>query len=123
MTSGEPFDPIAPGDPMSDDAVQPDVQPGLDATLDSGALLDLPIRVSAELGRARMPAARIVGLSRGTIVDLDRAPEDPAEIYVNGTRLGTGRLLLVDGEWAIKLESIELEDGEIEQMSSPGSAL
>lgn len=122
MTTGQPFDPNQQGDPMPDEAAQAELQTGLEGALDSEALLDLPIRVSAELGRARMPAARIVGLASGTIVDLDRAPEDPAEIYVNGTRLGTGRLLLVDGEWAIRLETLDLDDAEIEQMSTPGSA-
>jgi flagellar motor switch protein FliN len=90
--------------------------------VEADALLDLPLRVWAELGRARMGAARIVGMAPGTIVDLDHAPEDPADIYVNGTRFGTGRLLLVDGEWAIRIESIERPDPDIEQTSSDGSA-
>jgi flagellar motor switch protein FliN len=97
---------------------EPAPLPGLEVD----ALLDLPLRVWAELGRARMPAARVVGMAPGTIVDLDRAPEDPADIYVNGNRFGTGRLLLVDGEWAVRIESIEQNHGEIEQMSSDGSA-
>jgi flagellar motor switch protein FliN len=90
--------------------------------VEAEALLDLPLRVWAELGRAHMPAARIVGMAPGTIVDLDHAPEDPADIYVNGTRFGTGRLLLVDGEWAIRIESIERDEADIEQTSSDGSA-
>lgn len=97
-----------------DETGQPDELPAVEAE----TLLDLRMRVWAELGRARMAAARIVGMAPGAIVDLDRAPEEPADLYVNGARFGTGRLLLVDGEWAIRIESIE----EIEQMSSDGSA-
>lgn len=97
-----------------DETVQPDELPAVEEE----TLLDLRLRVWAELGRARMGAARIVGMAPGAIVDLDRAPEEPADLYVNGARFGTGRLLLVDGEWAIRIESIE----EIEQMSSDGSA-
>jgi flagellar motor switch protein FliN len=102
-----------------------DIEPGeegLEPALELDALLDLELRVWAELGRAEMAAARIVGMAPGTIIDLDRAPEDPAEIYVNGRRLGSGRLLLVDGEWAIRIESLEAGSQNIEQTSSDASA-
>jgi len=99
-----------------------DPDDGLEPALELDTLLDLELRVWAELGRAEMPAARIVGMAPGTIIDLDRAPEDPAEIYVNARRLGSGRLLLVDGEWAIRIESLEPDGEEIEQTSSDASA-
>lgn len=83
-------------------------------------LLDLPLRVWAELGRTRLPAARIVQMAPGTVVDLDREPEDLADIYVNGRHFGQGALVLVDGEWAVKIASIDHD--EVEQMSSGGSA-
>ena len=102
-----------------------DVEPGeegLEPALELDALLDLELRVWAELGRTEMPAAKIVGMAPGTIIDLDRAPEEAADLYINGMRFGTGRLLLVDGEWAIRIESLELDQGEIEQTSSDASA-
>jgi flagellar motor switch protein FliN/FliY len=83
-------------------------------------LLDLPLRVSAEVGRAKMPAADVVSMPPGTIVGLDREPEEPADLYVNGRHFGTGRVMLVDGEWAVKIETL---DAEIEQASSRGSEL
>ena len=36
----------------------------------------------------------------GAIVDLDREPEAPADLFVNGRHFGTGSVMLVDGEWA-----------------------
>ena len=92
--------------------------------LEPAALLDLPLRVWAEVGRTRMPAASVVGMVEGAIVDLDREPDEPADLYVNGRHFGTGRLILVDGEWALRVESldeqveVEAEAG-IEQASSP----
>jgi flagellar motor switch protein FliN/FliY len=71
------------------------------------ALLEVEVRLSAELGRAVMPAAAAVGLHRGEVVDLDRTPDDPVDLYVNGRRYGTGRILLVDGEWAVRIESLK----------------
>lgn len=76
-----------------------------------GALLDVELRLHAELGRARMPLTGTVDLAEGTIVDLDRAPEDPVDVYVNGRRFGTARLIVVDGEWALRLEAIDAEWG------------
>jgi flagellar motor switch protein FliN/FliY len=86
--------------------------------LEASELLDLPLRVSAEVGRAKMPAADVVSMPEGTIVPLDREPEEPADLYVNGRHFGTGRVMLVDGEWAVKIETL---DAEIEQTSSAGS--
>jgi flagellar motor switch protein FliN/FliY len=65
------------------------------------------LRVWAELGRARLPIGRAVGLSPGSVVELDRAADDPVDLYVNGRRFACGRLLLAeDGEWAVRIEEI-----------------
>jgi len=75
-------------------------------SLEREALLDVGVRVWAEIGRARMPLGEAVALSEGAVVDLDRAPEEPVDLYVNGFRYGTGRLVLVEGEWAVRLETV-----------------
>ena len=85
--------------------------------LEPGSLLNLPLRVWAEVGRTRMPAASVVGMAEGAILDLDREPDEPADLYVNGRHFGTGRLILVDGEWALRVES--LDDEDVEQASGP----
>jgi flagellar motor switch protein FliN/FliY len=95
-----------------DDALQPD------------ALLDMPLRVWAEIGRAQMPAAFVVGMPQGAIIDLDTEPDDPADLIVNGRHFGTGRLVLVDGEWALRVETLDADHapadagGDVEQASS-----
>ena len=100
----------------------PMVAPGDE--LEPATLLDMPLRVWAEIGRVRMPAAFVVGMPEGAIVDLDCHPDAPADLFVNGRHFGTGRLILVDGEWALRIESLddenEDEDG-VEHSSSPGS--
>ena len=67
----------------------------------------ITVRVCAELGRARMPSAEIVGLPSGAVVELDRQADEPIDLYVNGRRFATGRLVVVDGaDWAVRIESI-----------------
>jgi flagellar motor switch protein FliM len=77
--------------------------------LEAGSLINTELRVWAEIGRTRMPAASVVGMAEGAILDLDREPDDPADLYVNGRHFGTGRLILVDGEWALRIESLDDE--------------
>lgn len=89
--------------------------------LNAASLLDMPLRVWAEIGRTRMPAAFVVGMPAGALVDLDSEPHQPADLFVNGRHFGTGRLVLVDGEWGFRVETLdEGEPGghEIEQASS-----
>lgn len=61
-----------------------------------------------ELGRTRLPAGRLAGVPAGEVLALDRLADDPVDLYVNGLRVGTGRLLVVDGsEWAVRVETME----------------
>jgi flagellar motor switch/type III secretory pathway protein FliN len=98
--------------PMDELALEPELE------LEPAALMDMPLRVWAEIGRVRMPAAFVVGMPHGAIVDLDCDPEAPADLFVNGRHYGTGRLILVDGEWALRVESLDAEPDGVEQTSS-----
>ena len=61
----------------------------------------------AELGRATLPSAEIVGLPPGAVVELNRQADEPIDLYVNGRRFATGRLMVVDGsDWAVRIETI-----------------
>jgi flagellar motor switch protein FliM len=71
-----------------------------------GALGQVPVRVWAELGRARLSLAEIVALGVGAVVELDRRLEDPIDLYVNGLRLGHGELEIVDEEWAVRIDAV-----------------
>jgi flagellar motor switch protein FliN len=73
----------------------------------SPSLAGISVRVAAELGRARMATAQIVGLPAGAVVELNRQADEPIDLYVNGRRFATGRLIVVDGaDWAVRIESI-----------------
>jgi flagellar motor switch protein FliN len=71
------------------------------------SLRQVPLRVWAELGRASLRSADAAGLADGAIVELDRAADDPIDIFVNGSRIATGRLIaLEEDEWAVRLEHV-----------------
>jgi flagellar motor switch protein FliN len=71
------------------------------------SLSGIPVRVWAELGRARMPSAEVVGLPPGAVVELNTAADEPIDLYVNGRRFAKGRLVVVDGtDWAVRIEHV-----------------
>ena len=84
-------------------------------------LLDVDVRLWAELGRARLPLANAVALGTGAIVDLDKEPQEPLDVVVNGRLFAQGTLLLVDGEWAVRIERIVESPTGVEQASTVGS--
>jgi flagellar motor switch protein FliN/FliY len=101
----------APIEPVPAQAFEPElVQPvttASDSPASSVSIRDIVVRVGAELGRATLPLAKAVGLAPGSVIELDRAADDPIDLYVNGRRFATGQLLLLDQtEWAIRIERV-----------------
>jgi flagellar motor switch protein FliN/FliY len=67
----------------------------------------VPVRVWAELGRARMPAGSSLALPPGSVVELDREVDDPVDLYVDGMRAATGRLLVAeDGSLQLAIDEV-----------------
>jgi flagellar motor switch protein FliN/FliY len=95
-------------------------EPNFDEMLSADALLDVKVRVWAEIGRTRMPLADAVALSEGELVDLDREHHEPIDLYVNGLHYGRGRLVMVDGEWALTVDEILATDVSVERLSTSG---
>src|SRR3954468_19103008 len=88
--------------------------------LSADALMDVKVRVWAEIGRTRMPLADAVALAEGTLVDLDREHHEPIDLYVNGLHYGRGRLVMVEGEWALTVDEIIASGLAVERPSSAG---
>jgi flagellar motor switch protein FliN/FliY len=54
-----------------------------------------------------MASAEIVGLPPGAVVELNRQADEPIDLYVNGRRFATGRLVVADGtDWAVRIEHV-----------------
>ncbi len=70
------------------------------------AIRDVPVRVAVELGQASMPLAQAVGLDPGVVIELDRGADDLVDLYVNERCFASGVLVVVDDEWAIRIERL-----------------
>jgi flagellar motor switch protein FliN/FliY len=70
-------------------------------------MLDVDVRVWAELGRTSMSSQRAVELPRGAVVELDREADEAIDHYVDGLHFAMGRLVVTDeGELAVRLETV-----------------
>ena len=98
----------------------PEEEPDIAAEVASH-LLDVDVRLWAELGRSKLALGSAVSLGTGAIVDLDKGPDEALDVFVNGRLFAKGRLLLVDGEWAVRLEQIVAEPTAVEHASNAGS--
>jgi flagellar motor switch protein FliN/FliY len=95
--------------PTGDEDAGASGEPG-EAAVPADLLGEVGMRVAAELGRVSMTIRRAVNLAPGAVVELDRELEDPIDLYVNGRRFGTGRLVTLDGdEWAVQIDTVAFE--------------
>jgi flagellar motor switch protein FliN/FliY len=106
--------PAAAGSPTAEPATA-------ESDVANPVLAGIRVRVWAELGRAQMPSAQIVGLPSGAVVELDRQADEPIDIFVNGMRFASGRLIVVDGsDWAVRIDTIfDLPNAEIATSPNP----
>ena len=87
------------------------------------ALRAVPVRVWAELGRARMPAGTSLDLPTGSVVELDREVEDPVDLYVDGLHFATGRLQVAeDGSLQLEVEQVLGLGGAATAVDEPEAA-
>ena len=84
------------------------------------ALMDVKLRVWAEIGRTRMPLADAMALGEGVLVDLDKEHDEPIDLFVNGLHYGRGRLVRVEGEWALTVDEITASPASLGRLSTGG---
>lgn len=75
-------------------------------------LRDVLMGVSVELGRTRMTVQEILGLTPGSIVELDRAAGAPVDVLVNGKLIAHGEVVVVDEEFAVRISEVVGPDRE-----------
>lgn len=69
-------------------------------------VLDVPVTLSMEVGRARIPIRNLLQLNQGSVVELDRAAGDPLDVYVNGTLIAHGEVVVVNEKFGIRLTDV-----------------
>jgi flagellar motor switch protein FliN/FliY len=70
------------------------------------AVYDVPVQVSAILGRALIPVNQLLKLGRGAVVELDRKVGEPVDIFVNNKLVARGEIIVVGERLGITMTEI-----------------
>ena len=73
---------------------------------DLEAVFDVPVRVSAILGRAKMPVSELLNLDVGNVLELDRKVGEAVDIYVNARLVARGEVVLVEDKLGVTMTEI-----------------
>jgi flagellar motor switch protein FliN/FliY len=73
---------------------------------DLEAVFDVPVQVSAVLGRARMDVGSLLNLGPGTVLELDRKVGEAIDIYVNNRLIARGEVVLVEEKLGVTMTEI-----------------
>ncbi len=66
-------------------------------------ILDVPITLSMEVGRSRLPIRNLMQLNPGSVVELDRVAGQPLDVFVNGTLIAHGEVVVVNEKFGVRL--------------------
>jgi flagellar motor switch protein FliN/FliY len=77
---------------------------------DLEAVYDIPVQISAVLGRATMQVSQLLKLGRGAVVELDRKVGEAIDIYVNNRLVARGEVVIVDEHLGVTMTEIVKAD-------------
>ncbi|NOY52952.1 MAG: flagellar motor switch protein FliN [Deltaproteobacteria bacterium] len=102
---------------MEDTSVkEPEVNEGEAPMRSLDFILDLPLKVSVELGRTRMLVNDLLQLAQGSIIELEKMAGDPLEILVNEKLVARGEVVSVNDKFGIRVTDIISPTERIEQL-------
>ena len=100
------LDELGPGGPPPD-AFEADDK----TAVDLAPVFDVPVNISAVLGRASLSVAQLLKLGAGTVLELDRKVGEAIDIYVNNRLVARGEVVVIDDRLGVTMTEI-IKDGD-----------
>lgn len=69
-------------------------------------VLDVPVKLTVELGACQMPMRDVLQLASGSVVQLDKVADTPVDLFVNQKRIARGEVVVVEDRFGIKITEI-----------------
>lgn len=79
-------------------------------------ILDIPLKVSVELGRARMLVSDLLNLGQGSVIELNKLAGESMEVLVNDRLVAKGEAVVVNEKFGIRLTEIISQSERVEQL-------
>ena len=87
------------------------------ATNDINMILDIPVQLTVELGRTRIPIKHILQLAQGSVVELETLAGEPMDVLVNGYLIAQGEVVVVNDKFGIRLTDIVTPSERLRRLS------
>jgi flagellar motor switch protein FliN/FliY len=91
--------------------------PAAGAGNDLNMILDIPVQLTVELGRTRIPIKHILQLAQGSVVELDAMAGEPMDVLVNGYLIAQGEVVVVNEKFGIRLTDIVTPSERMRRLS------
>jgi flagellar motor switch protein FliN/FliY len=91
--------------------------PASSAGNDINMILDIPVQLTVELGRTRIPIKNILQLAQGSVVELDAMAGEPMDVLVNGFLIAQGEVVVVNDKFGIRLTDIVTPSERMRRLS------
>lgn len=105
--SGEPVRPFSGGGGGGGDGTVNDIN----------MVLDIPVQLSVELGRTKVPIKYILQLAQGSVVELDALAGEPMDVLVNGYLIAQGEVVVVNEKFGIRLTDVVTPSERLRRVS------
>jgi flagellar motor switch protein FliN/FliY len=84
---------------------------------DLNMILDIPVQLTVELGRTKIPIKHILQLGQGSVVELDAMAGEPMDVLVNGYLIAQGEVVVVNDRFGIRLTDIVTPSERMRRLS------
>lgn len=80
-------------------------------------ILDIPVQLTVELGRTKVPIKTLLQLAQGSVVELDGLAGEPMDVLVNGYLIAQGEVVVVNDKFGIRLTDIVTPSERMRRLS------
>jgi flagellar motor switch protein FliN/FliY len=84
---------------------------------DLNMILDIPVQLTVELGRTKIPIKHILQLAQGSVVELETLAGEPMDVLVNGYLIAQGEVVVVNDKFGIRLTDIVTPSERVRRLS------
>ena len=86
------------------------------ATPQLDVILDIPVKISMEVGATNMPIRKLLQLNKGSVIELERLAGDPLDVLVNGTLIAHGEVVVVNEKFGIRMTDVVSPSERIQKL-------
>lgn len=80
-------------------------------------VMDIPVKLSVELGRTRITIKQLLELAQGSVIELDGLAGEPMDILINGYLIAQGEVVVVDDKYGIRITEIITPSERVQKLN------